>query len=521
MTALLRHRDWLFLILIVAAVLVAAYPVVHYPLGRDQGEFATIGRGILDGRIPYVDLWNPKPPAVFYVYAAAMALFGRTVEALRAIDLILYPFIAVALFLIGRRVARARVGLWAALLFGVFYFTETFWTLTQNDGIALVPMTWAVVCAYAAGGRADKGSAGWAFVCGALTVWAMWFKYPFALFVIPVIAAYWLTVRRPRPRDVVGFALGGLLIGVGGILYMMSIGAWDALLESAIVTSRYTALGTSETGNLLTDGIAARLQHWGVLFGLAILTGILLLRGGRALARPYVPILVWLVVGLAIMLVQLKGYDYHWLPMLPALVLFAALYVNVLPKLIASLTKIPYFVLACILGIVILVALGVNLSQVAYARFSSDETTRAAGWSVFVAGDFYAEESERMAQFLRERVTPGDSLFIWGFRPEIYYMSGLNPATRFIFDFPLIADWYPPEWRQQTVDTLWAALPPYVLVLEADYMPWVTGSQEDSHTLLQNYTELLNWLEYNYERDSQIGPFLIWRRLPKSPQTIS
>ena len=47
-----------------------------YPLGRDQGEFATIGRGVLDGRIPYVDLWNPKPPAVFYVYAAAMRCSG-------------------------------------------------------------------------------------------------------------------------------------------------------------------------------------------------------------------------------------------------------------------------------------------------------------------------------------------------------------------------------------------------------------------------------------------------------------
>ena len=71
-------RQILLLAGIVSAVTLLALPTLTYPLGRDQGDFATIGRGILDGRIPYVDLWNPKPPAVFYVYALAMSLFGHT-----------------------------------------------------------------------------------------------------------------------------------------------------------------------------------------------------------------------------------------------------------------------------------------------------------------------------------------------------------------------------------------------------------------------------------------------------------
>ncbi|NWG15034.1 MAG: glycosyltransferase family 39 protein, partial [Chloroflexi bacterium] len=127
-------------------VLLLALPVLTYPLGRDQGEFATIGRGLLEGRVPYRDLWNPKPPAVFYVYAAAMALFGRSVVALRLLDLLIVPVISAALAWTGGRLANRRVGLWAALVFPVFYFTETFWTLTQNDGIALLPMTLAMAC---------------------------------------------------------------------------------------------------------------------------------------------------------------------------------------------------------------------------------------------------------------------------------------------------------------------------------------------------------------------------------------
>jgi hypothetical protein len=135
--------------LIVVLIVIAAAPTLVYPLGRDQGEFATIGRGILNGRIPYVDLWNPKPPAVFYVYAAAIALAGDgSTIGLRALDLALMPLVMIGLYVIslrlfGQSVGR-RIGWIAAALFGLFYFTETFWTLTQNDGLALVPMTGAL-----------------------------------------------------------------------------------------------------------------------------------------------------------------------------------------------------------------------------------------------------------------------------------------------------------------------------------------------------------------------------------------
>ena len=138
MLARLLKRDWLLLALLLLVVSLIALPILTYPLGRDQGEFATIGRGILNGRTPYTQLWNPKPPAVFYVYALAMRLLGQTAIAIRAIDFLVVPICSACLFWLGRHFINRRVGLWAALVFPVFYYTETFWTLTQNDGIVLV-----------------------------------------------------------------------------------------------------------------------------------------------------------------------------------------------------------------------------------------------------------------------------------------------------------------------------------------------------------------------------------------------
>ena len=564
------RRDRVLLVLILVVVTLLALPLLTYPLGRDQGEFATIGRGILDGRVPYRDLWNPKPPAVFYVYALAMTLFGRTVPALRAIDLFIVPVISWALFWLAKCVSTNRVALWAALLFPVFYFTETFWTLTQNDGIVLLPMVLAMICLFKASSSSDlsmnaatsdgnasdyrsfspssftgKGSGDgvkhapntqsnlphylWPFLAGALSAYVVWFKYPFALFMGVLVLGY--LFLRPKTATDAGrflatgnwklaasFAFGLLLIGGGGILYLASIGAWNDLLESARVTSQYTALtfNLTDFAGLLGTALGFRWRQWGVLWILAVLWFIAPRFGGERRGRGWWVILLWLLAGLAIMLVQAKAYDYHWLPMLPPLVLLAAESLDWLVRRVASLmgkfSLLPTAV--AVLFLFFILFNGIWPTSWAYLTGQEDQITYFNRFVSGAAEEFNAGQSLEVANLLRERVVPGDSLFIWGFRPEVYYMSGLNPATRFIFQFPLVGSWYPPEWRDEAVDTLWAAMPPYALVLQVDYMPWVTGSNDDSNTLLQGYTEMNNWLIANYERDSQIGNFFIWRRKP-------
>jgi hypothetical protein len=228
-------------------------------------------------------------------------------------------------------------------------------------------------------------------------------------------------------------------------------------------------------------------------------------------------IVSWLLAGFFIMLAQAKGYDYHWLPMLPPLALLGAATVDRMAgwfgrtRRSVSLQglRIDIVTVLVVVGLLLIMINGVWAHS---WRYITGQESQAEYYGFFQAGEFVADESLAVTEFLQARVVPGDSLFIWGFRPEVYYQSGLNPATRFIFQFPLVADWYPPEWQEEAVETLWAALPPYVLVLQVDYMPWVTGQDADSNMLLQEYTELNNWLIHNYERETQVGNFFVWRR---------
>ncbi|MBZ0278348.1 MAG: glycosyltransferase family 39 protein, partial [Anaerolineae bacterium] len=425
----------------------------------------------------------------------------------------------------GKRTANRRVGLWSALIFPVFYFTETFWTLTQNDGIAAVVMTLAVFCAFRVwDAHTVRRRFAWAFAAGLLSGYTVWFKYPFALFGVALAVGYALLPTNASPDDKRGwrgwivpgivYACGGLLLILGGAAYLAAQGALDALIESARVTSQYTALtfNGDDFRQLMETALGFRWQQWGLLLILAAFWPLGRWLGDKRGAGWRV-ILLWLLAGLGMMLVQAKGYDYHWLPMLPPLALLAA---DSLDRILSFMKRwgradMLYAVGLWVAGLGLLAVLVVGIWSRALPYLTGQES-QMDYYHHFQGGEFVADESLAVANLLRERVVPGDSLFIWGFRPEVYYLSDLNPATRFIFQFPLVADWYPPEWKQETVDTLWAAMPPYVLVLQVDYMPWVTGSHEDSNGLLQSFTELNNWLIYNYEFDTQIGNFFIWRR---------
>lgn len=535
-----QRQDTAIILILIAIVLLLALPTLNYPLGRDQGEFATIARGLLDGRTLYTELWNPKPPAIFIVYSAAIQVFGVSSLTIRLIDFLFFPVMAVGIYWLALRINR-QLAVLATLALGAYYFSESFWTLSQNDGIVLAPMLLAAVAALKAL-QDGRWHYGWAGVAGGMSAIVLWFKYPFIVFVAAIVLTS-VTVRMWR-RDWLRlgvesavFITSGLILGALGIYWLFHAGALDAWIDSAIVTTGYTQQGY-DWGKLQADtvwqaGLAERLRRWNLLLGLMLLWPLLRWRVPRHQKDSILWLLVWLwlTAGLVIVLIQAKGYDYHWLPMLPPLILIATdSYARLLLgawRLLGGIQglllqqkifKDQTFWLQSGQLLLMLLICGFMLDQIWQPNWDylSGEQSRSAYLAQFRGGEYVASESQAVIDYLKPRVAPNDHLYVWGFRPEIYFLSQTRPATRFIFQFPLVADWYPVEWRQQEVEQLWfqtsaGTAPAYVLILKADYMPWVTGYDLDSNQLLQAYEPLNSWIMYNYEFDTQIGNFLIWR----------
>jgi 4-amino-4-deoxy-L-arabinose transferase-like glycosyltransferase len=548
----MSRRELLIVIILLALTTVLGLPILTYPMARDHGVFGTIAWGILDGHPPFTGYWDFKPPAIYYLFAAAIALFGQTALALRLIDILFFPLMGASMYWIARRLSNRRVALLSVFGLAAFYFSESFWSLTQNDGLALLPMMLATACAFKCFTSIPQplspmyGERGvtlwWAFLSGVFACITLWFKYTFALFVAALVIGHIFNhyVRRaPNWRtqllkEAIAFTLGALMIGLGGLAYMASLGVLDDMILSAQLVAPYTGMSYDNTAwyqsPVWIEGMQERINRWGILLPFVVAwLGMFVYRVRRNRAQHGAPlqnsslpsgwltIWLWLITMLINVLIQAKGISYQWLPILPPLLLIAADTVDRLISLIThhsspithhhSLSR--WFNIVTILALVLMLIQNVWLPALPYITGNESQMDYYAR---FRGGEFLASESLEVVEYLRAHNVPNDTLYIWGFRPEIYYLAELRPATRFISQFPLVTSWYPPEWQQENVDQLWAALPPYVLVLQADNMPWVTGRTEDSNQLLQEYTELNNWLIYNYERETQIGNFFIWHK---------
>jgi 4-amino-4-deoxy-L-arabinose transferase-like glycosyltransferase len=509
---MMKRSSWPALALLLALVL-ASLPILLYPPGRDQAAYANIGQAILRGGLPYVDMWDIKPPPIYYLYALAIGLFGANGAALRLLDLLLMPPALLALYSLGLGLGGRALGLWAAALMGVFLFSEPFTNLSQSDSLALLPsvlLAWASLRALAHPTDSREARL-WAALAGGLGGLLIWFKPQYAALALAWALLALVQRRRLVWGEALAFAGGGLLLAGGLLALAWGAGLLDDMLIVASGTASYNAAGAASLLEGFLHYGAWRWGQWGVLLILAGLwwpARLLALRSGAAPQPLWGAMGLWLLGGLAFLFVQGLFFDTHWLPLLPPLALLAAgALLDIARLLPRALARLGGLSLAALLSAILLgntwwPALG----------YLTGQQDQAAYWRRFQGNDYKPWESLALLDYLRPRVAPGDTLYVYGFRPEIAFLGGYRPATRFQANFALIAPWYPPEWRQENVDTLWAAMPPYAIILESDYMPWVTGYDADSHTLLQRDVELNNWLMANYQRITKIGDFIVCQR---------
>lgn len=519
---LASEYDLLWVSLFVGLVLILALPIFTYPITTDQSTFMLIANSIVKGGAPYVNGWDIKPPGIFYAYAPFVALFGTNTTALRVMDLTLVAVMALLVYGLGARLSTPRVGLWAVLLFVVLYFREIFWTLAQNDGVQMLPMTLAVFAALKTGDclPGSPRALRFAALCGACCAVVFWFKYPFALFAMALALAHVMrrTGRTPFnliAREALAFCFGVFVVIVGVLAYLAAIGAFSEWVRHVHATLEFPKGGGTPLDifyRILRRFIRQMLVWFWLIPPLAAWV-FYTVRGSSRLNREWYLILLPMVGTLCAIIMQGKGFEYHWLPLVPGMVLLGADGIHrTLIRVSKRWSAAKYLRLATGLTAVLLWLLAARTWGPSLQYVAGNQEEAEYLLTNFEFGRRYsAEESERVGEYLKAHTRPGDTLFIWGFRPEVYVMTGLQPATRFIMHYPLAATWSQPEWQEEALQTLQAAPPPYILVMSDDAIPSVLGSEHDSLTLLQQPGDLTDWLRANYAPETQIDTFGVWK----------
>lgn len=314
-------------------IVVSALLILTFSFGRDQGIYALVGDGILHGELPYRQLWDFKPPGIFFVYALAELLFGKNMMAPRLLEA-LSLFACVGLM---RRISftlfeSKTVGLVAGALAALIHVEMDFWHTGQPEtfgafftllGLALtleetpkrVRLALGVGVAFGVAALLKPPLGGGALVCAAYLV---------------------QHERARRPNQGVLAALRPLLwLGLGGALPTIVCVGWfaargglrDFYWTMAEFTPGYTALGWvgRRASDMLYYAIEEAFFKFSALAAAGVIAAITIAPLGRREREGLFLLLGVIAVHVAGIAMQGKFFAYHYGATLPLIALLGGL----------------------------------------------------------------------------------------------------------------------------------------------------------------------------------------------------
>jgi len=384
--------------------------------GFDAAVFTLVAFRIRAGDMPYRDVWDHKPPGIFLADASVQSLLPwldpwtpvwlLSVLCAAALGLI----VAFAL----RTNGHPKLAPWCA-----FATTVTVAAVPisygggQTELVAAVPAAAAVV---ALSRRCGPPIAFGAGILIGLALTTSWHLAPAA-----AVALALALQGRDRWRHVALVALGTSAVGAAVAVWLIAGGAWSDAVDALL---RYNAAYRS--ANLLDPVVKLSPSAAAAFLAFAALLGLVAMSRRRPRAL-FVSAAAW--IGLSIVMFAAEGrLGAHYLAS------------DVVPF---GLLAGPGLALVSPRGSSGVRAAGRVIAQLLLISAAAISGFFIVYWTQTL-GDTYATRAGNLrdvAGWLRT-VDCSKTLLVWGHAPEIYYMTGLRPASRYVYLLPLMTDGY-------------------------------------------------------------------------------
>jgi 4-amino-4-deoxy-L-arabinose transferase-like glycosyltransferase len=449
--------DWSTLAMIVVLVLVAIVRarLLAVPFERDEGEYAYMGRLILDGGLPYRDAYNMKLPGTYAMYALIMAAFGGSPAGVHAGLAIVSLATAVLFYFAFRRLFSATVGLAAGSLYICMAVSPAVLGMAAHAThfVNLFVALGCWVCSRWDDRRwfVSSALAGLTFGMAVLMKQPAGFLAAFGALVVADRARASGSSWR-RPAEAVGVYVAAAATPYAAVvLVMLATGAFDRFWFWTVgYASSYAAASTP--WELLTAlfgfsfrPIFAEYRLAWVLaaFGLAAiwLPGVRLRRGLRrtgdasaeaVAARQRVFATGFALASAAAVLPGLNFRQHYFVVALPAVGLLAALALERASGLVRGRTM-QSATRALPFAATVAMALAAVLGDPGYyLRDPPDDVCRR-----IYAGNPFVEAREIGGRIAAD-TAPGDTVAIVGSEPEILVYANRRSATGYLYVYPLV-----------------------------------------------------------------------------------
>ncbi len=388
---------------LIAALVIAARLCHSHVLWADDNLPLAAAMQVARGKVLYRDVWFDKPALVAWIDLLWGARAGVALRLAGAAYVI-------AVAAMARQFARSkwteREGLFAAF-FAAFFLTFGLPSAViplASDMLLILPHLTAVYFAWRGRAFFSGVAAGVGLLCSSKAVF--------------VLAACALWQWRQLPLLLLGFAAPNAL----ALGWMWMHGSAEEYYRQAWQWGRIYAAHTF-VEHPFTEGVL-RTANW-MGFQAALVVGAIV--GVRREKR----LLVWILISAVGVILGLRFFPRYYFLLLPGMVVAAARGWAVLTRRLkptlqteARATKNKLAILAlCALLAVPLIRFGKPYVILAHKGTMTD---------LAMDGDSLAASA-----ILWQLSKPGDTLFVWGFRPDIFIDSGMPAGTRFLESQPI------------------------------------------------------------------------------------
>ena len=472
------------LAIVLLPALIIRLRLLSFPLERDEGEYAYAGQMLLQGVMPYDQVYNMKWPGVYAAYAFIMSIFGQTPAGIHLGITLVSLFTALLLFIIVRRMAGRSAGIVAAGTYSLLSIsTGTLGLMGHATHFIMLPVMGALALL-----MKDQGSShspAWKiFVAGLLLGIAALMKQHGAIF--SIFCLVWLISREygrmanaALVRDAGWLAFGGVLpLLLTGIL-MAAAGVFGKFWLWTFTYARYYASLVSITEGVSLFYLAAeRLIASSIgLWCLVFLGAVLLFRTPSL--RPWRRFVIgFSAASFLAVCPSLYFRAHYFIVMLPAVGMVAGMTAAGISELKLTAVR-PAF----ITGLLFTAAAALSLwtEREVFFTMSPERACR----TVYGANPF--PESLDIASYIEKHCPLDEKIVVLGSEPQIYFYSHRHSATGYIYMYPLME--HQPlavTMQKEMIREVEAAKPRYTIFVSVS-TSWDRST--DSEQLL------LHWME--------------------------
>ncbi|OAB57963.1 hypothetical protein AY600_07870 [Phormidium willei BDU 130791] len=269
----LTKQDGLYLASIAVITVLIRLPFFFEAvINWDESTFILMGQSLLDGHLPYTQLWDLKPPLLFVAYALFILTLGKSILSIRLAGTLCVIIVAILVYFCAKTFTQATAAFLSAIATALGISVLSAGQAVMSEHVAIVPLTAVLAVLF----LRPKPELNATFAIAILLTMAALMRLNLGYSVL-ILGFYLILQHLPDwtrlIRQAVSYSLGSFLVCFLTFFPYWLMGhskLWWLSVIIAPLNYSDSQLGASQVFNRLKDGLISSSENK-MIFGITLL----------------------------------------------------------------------------------------------------------------------------------------------------------------------------------------------------------------------------------------------------------